>query len=275
MICHRLGIVGRGRAARSLVPELEALGHEVVWWWSRGEPGGLDALGPVDVILLAVSDDAVSIAARGLAERACAVKEVWLHLSGSRPASDARVTPSRPRAVGCLHPLQSLPGTPLPPEHLEGVVAALDGDPEAIAIAREIAGSLGMLPAPIDSRHKALYHAGAVSAAGHVVALLDEAITMLILAGFPRDRARAALLPLTRGALENLARLEDEAAAITGPISRGDAGTVRRHLEALEKAAPDQAASYRLLARAALRVSAPSLSVEAARALEVVLAEGT
>lgn len=254
----RVGLVGRGRAAGTLRPRLEAVGHAVAWHWSHRDADRPEALPQVEVVLLAVPDGAIEPAARSLAPREGASGEVWLHLSGSRPGEVARATEGVPRAAGCLHPLQSLPGESAPATHLHGATAGLDGEPEAVRVAEALARELGMVPRRLAPGGKPLYHAAAVTAAGHVAALFAEALEMLEAAGFDRTGARDALLPLTRGTVDNLGRgLPEE--MITGPIARGDVETVAGHLEALDGAAPELAASYRLLARRALALSADGL----------------
>ncbi len=262
-----IGVIGRGRAARSLVPLLELAGHAPGWWWSRGDPGRLGELPPADVILLAVSDGAIQAVASELAARPSATTETWLHLSGSLPGELCRVDGDRPAAAGCLHPLQALPGTPVPRSHLAGATAGLDGDPAAVDVARTLALALGMTPRTLAPGSKALYHAAAVTVAGHATALFAQGMQMLVACGFEPDEARAALQPLMAGAVANLADGAPQD-VITGPLARGDHGTLARHLEALDALAPDLGATYRRLAATAVELSRDQLdqaSVEAIR----------
>jgi len=255
----KLGLVGRGRAGRTLAPALRASGLELGWWWGRNVDGHADALGTVDVVLFAVSDSAIEAAAEALSSREGASTEIWLHLSGSRPGSAVRVSDTCPAAAGSMHPLQALPGFEVPSSHFEGVIAGLDGEPEALAASRSIATALGMHSVPLTPGTKPLYHAAAVSVAGHATALFSQAMRTMSHAGFTPGEARDALLPLMRGALTNLASgLPSE--VITGPIARGDAPTVAAHLTHLEAKEPEVAESYRGLAREALRLSRGTLT---------------
>ncbi|MGM0574658.1 MAG: DUF2520 domain-containing protein [Myxococcota bacterium] len=266
----RLGLLGRGRAARTLAPRLETEGLAPAWWWSRGDDGDVEDLPTVDVILLAVPDGAIEEAAAALARRPGAGEEVWLHLSGSRPGGVCRVDETRPGAAGCLHPLQALPGHEVPRSHLAGATAGLDGEPEAVAAAEEIARALGLVPRRLADGTKPLYHAAAVTVAGHATALFAQSLRMLEACGFDAAAGRDALLPLLRGAVNNLGRgLPGE--VITGPIARGDADTVARHLARLDALDAHLAETYRRLARTALDLSRPALTEEAARAVEAIL----
>lgn len=265
----RLGIVGRGRAAKSLAPALEAAGLKIVWWWSHRDPAPAGSLRPVDVVLLAVPDAAIGDAAATLAARPSASSEIWLHLSGSVPGARARASAEAPAHAGCLHPLVALSGRP--DAALVGATAGVDGEDVAVGVAVGLAERLGLRPLRLSPATKALYHAAAVTVAGHAVALFSQAEALLGRCGLGPDDARPALAALMRGAL---APLDDAAPSevITGPIARGDVGTVQAHLDALEGLGePAFAATYRVLARAALALSAEHLAPDAAARLAAAL----
>jgi predicted short-subunit dehydrogenase-like oxidoreductase (DUF2520 family) len=223
-----------------------------------------------EVLVLAVPDGVIGDVAEALARRAEAADEVWLHLSGVNAASALRVAGAKhpPRAVGCLHPLVAL----APGADPSGAVAGIEGDAEAVAIAERLARDAGLVPHAIPAE-RALYHAAAVSVAGHATALFAQAMSLLEAIGFSRDAARGALQPLLASACDNLARGTPEA-VITGPVSRGDAGTVERHLAALAAHGDeDVVAVYRALAREALKLSRAALSEAQIANLERALAE--
>ncbi|MCB9736319.1 MAG: DUF2520 domain-containing protein [Deltaproteobacteria bacterium] len=266
----RVGLVGRGRAASALAVALEdTAGVTLAWHWSRGE-AGVDTLPACDVVLLAVPDGAIEDAARALAVRASARGEIWLHLSGSRDGRVARADATTPRAAGCLHPLVALAGADSRPL-LRGAVAGVDGEPAAVVAADALGAAIGLRTTRLAPGGKALYHAAAVTVAGHAVALWDQGVTSMVRAGVPVDDARAALLALMRGAVAQLEGNEP-ADAITGPIARGDVDTVRAHLRALETAEDrDAAVVYRALARRALAISRARLAPDVAEAIAAAL----
>lgn len=265
-----LGLVGNGRAAQTLEPLLRASGHQVLWRWSRGEKHTLAELPAADVILLAVSDGAIEEVARGLAERPSAVDEVWLHLSGALPSSVARHDSARPRSVGTLHPMVALPGAHATPDLLHGATCGIAGEPEALAAARSLGAALQLRVAEISDDERALYHAAAVSVAGHATALLAQATEMLQQVGFQEPQARAALASLMGSALSN-AESGTPRTQITGPVARGDAQTVALHLEAIQRCLPDALPAYVSLAGASLEISRADISPDDARRLEEVL----
>lgn len=263
-------VIGTGRAASALGPRWRAAGHHVAL---RSRKDGPIAEAPAArVLVLAVPDGALAEVAATLAERPWARDEVWLHLSGVHAASVLRGADPRPvpRAVACLHPLVAL----APGVDPSGAVAGLEGEPEAFAIAEVLARDAGLLPHAIPAE-RALYHAAAVSVAGHATALFAQAMSLLEASGFPRDTARRALQPLLLSAANNLARGAPED-VITGPITRGDEATVARHIAALEQLGdPHRLATYRLLAETALALSSPRLEAEAVTRLRRVIAGPT
>nr|MDJ0974330.1 DUF2520 domain-containing protein [Planctomycetota bacterium] len=122
----------------------------------------------------------------------------------------------------------------------------LEGDEEAVDILRSTVIALGGRPITMGSQGKALYHAGAAAASNFLVTLIEYAVQLFFRAGVPRETALGALLPLIKGTVENLEAvgLPD---ALTGPIARGDVGTVKRHMKALESIPGDTVRLYRLL----------------------------
>ncbi len=255
-----LGVVGAGRAAGALIPRLLHAGHAISWQQPRRDDTPLEARPAVDVVLIAVRDGDIAGVLPALAARPSAKDEVWLHLSGSLPGSAARADAHRPRAAGCLHPIAALSGAsgtaPL------DAVAGIDGDEAACTVAERLASDVGLYPRRVVSDAKVLYHAAAVSVAGHATALVAQAMRLMARAGMPEDDARLALASLMGTAATNL-RAGPAAAVITGPIARGDVGTVRAHLEALAAHGdPAITAVYRLLAKEALDISAPALGAE-------------
>jgi len=150
-----------------------------------------------------------------------------------------------------MHPLQSFSGVTVP--FLEGKVFTLEGETQAVRMARRIARTLGGSPVHIEGNKKILYHAAAAMAAGHVLAVEEAATQLLVSLGMKRSEAVRALLPLSRQVLENFERL-GPSAAWTGPLSRGDYEVVRAHLDALRELPSEFRDAYEALNRLAARV---------------------
>jgi predicted short-subunit dehydrogenase-like oxidoreductase (DUF2520 family) len=127
----------------------------------------------------------------------------------------------------------------------------VEGTDRAVQVAEQLARLAGMRPFRLAASAKVVYHAGAVFAANYLVVVEAVAQRLLTLAGLRGEEAWQALRPLVAGTLENLSA-SGPPAALTGPVARGDARTVRRHLAALS---PDDAELYRVLGRAALELA--------------------
>jgi predicted short-subunit dehydrogenase-like oxidoreductase (DUF2520 family) len=243
-------VLGGGAVARALLRALPLSGVRVLASWHRRSGLEPPPLRDVDVVLLAVSDQAVS--------EVCGRLEVGpgqlvAHLAGALGLSPLAAARRKGARTGSLHPLRPFRGAD--GDALQGFAAGISGsDPSAAADLAQLAVRLGMTPLLTRDRSRALYHAAAVLAAGAQVALFSEATRAFRKAtGLPEPQARAALLPLALGALEKLRR-EPPEAAITGPALRGDDATIAAHRKALSA---DLRALYDHLTAVALRLRKP------------------
>jgi predicted short-subunit dehydrogenase-like oxidoreductase (DUF2520 family) len=207
------------------------------------------------VILVATPDDEIAAVAPDLARIGAEELrgKVVLHTSG---ALDARVldpVKACGAAVGSIHPLQSFSGVTVP--SLEGRMFAVEGDAQAVSVARQITRSIGGSPVKIPNGKKVLYHAAATMAAANVLAVEEAASQLLMSLGMKRNQATQALLTLTRQVLENMEHLGPRA-AWTGPLSRGDYRVLEAHLEALQNFPEEFAQAHELLNRLAARLLA-------------------
>jgi predicted short-subunit dehydrogenase-like oxidoreductase (DUF2520 family) len=232
----RVRIVGPGRAGTSLHRALTRAHWPVEPLLARGDDLSGAARG-VDLLVLATPDAAVAEVAAAVAPDPAVVVA---HLSGSLGLAPL-ATHSR-RAV--LHPLVALPDPERGADRLVGAWFGLatDGDP----LVEEIVDELHGRTVRVAEADWPRYHAAAVIAANHLVALLGQVERVARTVGAPLE----AYLDLARGALDDVAAL-GPAAALTGPVRRGDQATVERHLAALPEA---ERAAYRALAQEAARL---------------------
>ena len=210
---------------------------------------------PSQVILITTPDDEIAVAAQELAR--IGEEElrgrVALHTSGAMDSSALEVLRAQGAAVGSMHPLQSFSGVTVP--SLEGRIFAIEGEVQAVRVARRIARDLGGTPVRVAGNKKLLYHTAAALAAGHILAVEEAATQLLVSLGMKRREALRALLPLTRQVLDNFQTLGPRA-AWTGPLSRGDFKVVRAHLQALRDSPEEFVLAYEALSRLAARVLA-------------------
>jgi predicted short-subunit dehydrogenase-like oxidoreductase (DUF2520 family) len=238
-----------------------------------GQPqaGLSQAVFVADLILIATPDRAIAETAEALAR--IASSKAWrgkivLHTSGALSSDLLRPLARRGAAIGSLHPLQTFSGRTVP--SFARCTCAIEGSPGALRMARRICREFGAVPVVLPRGRKAAYHAGAALAAGHALALMEVAVRILVKAGFPRQRAIRALLPLTRQTLANYERVGPRA-AWTGPLNRGDFGVIEQHLEALRHLPREYREAYSALSRLGLNVLANGSSSKKRR-LEHTLA---
>jgi predicted short-subunit dehydrogenase-like oxidoreductase (DUF2520 family) len=198
-----------------------------------------DSLPQSELLLITTPDDHIAPVAARLASTLLktgvkARGRVALHCSGALSSEVLSPLAAAGVRVGSMHPLVSISEPVQGAEHLRGAFYCLEGDRAALRVAREVVRDLEGESFSVNRRDKALYHAAAVMASGHMVALFDIAQEMLARCGLTAQRARAVLLPLVESTVENLST-RDAAHALTGTFARADAATASRHLDALHK----------------------------------------
>src|SRR5215470_1782487 len=259
-----LAIVGAGRVGRALGRRLRESGWRIGSVVTRNLATARSAVRFIGagsaqagmsrgilssaVILVATPDAAIPGTAEELARMGAEELrgKIVLHTSGALDASALNAVRDCGAAAGSIHPLQTVTGVGVSP--LEGKVFAIEGDIAAVRTARKIARSLGGVPAQIGARHKPLYHAAGVLAAGHVLVIVESAIQLLMSLGMKRGEATRALLPMTRQVLQNHERLGPRR-SWTGPLSRRDYGVVARHVAALQSYSSEYTDAYEALNR--------------------------
>lgn len=228
-------IVGPGRAGTSLALALTGAGWDVAPLLGRRDAVAGAAHG-VDLLVLATPDDAILEVARAVEPDDATVVA---HLAGAR---GLEVLAPHPRRAA-VHPLISLPTPELGARRLVGGWFAVAGDP----LAGEVVDALEGRAFTVRDGDRATYHAAAVIASNHLVALLGQVERLADSVGVPFE----AYLDLATDTLANVAEM-GPAAALTGPAARGDEATLRRHLRALPV---DERKAYRGMIAAARRLA--------------------
>ena len=165
---------------------------------------------------------------------------VVLHASGALSSEILGVLKQKGCATGSMHPLLSVSEPVRAAQNFADAYFCIEGDDAAVSAAVEIVNALGGRPFSIGSDLKALYHAAAVMASGHLTALADLAATVLAHCGVRAADPMEVLLPLIKSTVGNLA-VQSPSDAMTGPIARGDLNTVRRHVQAFDDAGLERA----------------------------------
>ena len=259
---ERVFVLGAGRAGRGLSRALRASGVDVVGLHGRRAETTPDrvsagSIGPAaataGTIIVAVRDRQLDDALGELAQSTLAPGAVVLHASGNAEPAALGALRSLGHPSGTFHPLVPIADPARAAELLRGAWIGLDGDAEAIRAGDRLAERLGARTLRIPAGRKATYHAAAVIASNFPTVLAVTAAELLVSAGIGEADAWGAVRALMRGAVANLdSEVRDR--ALTGPIARGDADTVRKHLEALA-AQPPTRALYTALSGAAIEIA--------------------
>ncbi|HEV7653691.1 MAG TPA: DUF2520 domain-containing protein [Mycobacteriales bacterium] len=254
-----VGVIGTGRVGAVLGAALAAAGHDVVaaTGVSAGSVERARRLLPgvpllpadevaarADLVLVAVPDDVLGPVVAGLAELG-----VWrpgqlvVHTSGAHGAAVLAPAARAGARTIAAHPAMTFTGGPEDLGRLPGTTFGVTTDhlADAAALVADLGGDL----VEVAEAARPLYHAALVVGANHLVTLVNEAADLLARAGVAEPGQ--VLRPLLTAALDNA--LRDGDAALTGPVSRGDAGTVAGHLRVLGEQAPDAVAGYAAMAR--------------------------
>ena len=264
-----IGIVGAGAVGTALGVALARAGWPVAAVASRdparrerfrglvpGARGFAEAaalLDEVELVILAVPDDALPALAGQLRLYS---GQAMIHTSGALGAEVLEPAMAAGTQVGAFHPLVAFADIELAVAALHGATVAIEGDDQLVVLLAAMAEAIGASAVRLAPGTKAAYHAAAVLAAGGFVALLDAIAELGAVAGLDEAGSLAIYGRLAEQTLAN-ARALGIARALTGPMTRGDVGTLQRHLATLRAHAPDVLPLYR-----------------AAAAREISLAEG-
>jgi predicted short-subunit dehydrogenase-like oxidoreductase (DUF2520 family) len=258
-----IAVIGPGRAGSALGRALHKAGYTIAAIGGRNpenvrnlaaELGAKACQSPAatidiaDLTILAVPDDVIGILAGDMVDSLCSsAGKAAVHLSGAQDR-----TPLRPLAqqaslrTGVFHPLQTFRRGPQAVQNVAGTYFGIDADAPLRDQLAQVATDIQGHPFDLNGVDRALYHAAAVFAANYSMTLLAEAIALAGEAGLNEQTARRGMTMLLAGAVNNLKDLAP-ADAITGPASRGDEGTIQKHLAAL-KDDPAAQRLYQLLA---------------------------
>ena len=256
----RIGIVGAGRVGTALGVAFSRAGWPVAAVATRDierrerfltlVPGSRalaasDLPDEVELLFLTVSDDAVAPVAASIRLYG---GQAIVHTSGALPSSVLVPARAAGTQAASFHPLVAFAELDRSLAALRGSTVALEGDAQLVALLAELAVAVGAQPVALPPGGKAAYHAAAMLSAGGFIGLLDAIAELGRGAGLDEAGSLAIYGPLIRQSLANAEAL-GIAAALTGPLLRGDVGTVRGHLDAMRRLAPGALDLYRAAAR--------------------------
>lgn len=269
-----VGIIGAGRVGAVLGSALRAAGHAIVGATaiSQESHDRVNALLPgvpvltaqelverAELIVIAVPDDALASVVQGLADvGAWQPGQIVVHTSGAHGMSVLDPARSRGAIPIAMHPAMTFTGTSLDLARIEGTTFAVTAPAPVLPIGQALVVEIGGEPVVLEESARGLYHAALAHGANHLVVLVAQAADMLAKAGIenPGQVLSPLLYASLEGALRNADGVSNPVATMTGPVVRGDSGTVAKHLTTISELmvseqVTDIVDTYRALGRAA------------------------
>jgi predicted short-subunit dehydrogenase-like oxidoreductase (DUF2520 family) len=263
-------IIGAGRLGTALGRALAKKGHVIKALTCRGRASAKESRRVIgrgriyrhnaaaaargQVIFLCLADDQVRKVAAELARANIDwTRKIVFHTSGLLSSGALALLKEKGAATASFHPVQSFARKDTPPAYFKGIYFGLEGERRALTLARKIVQQLGGHPLTLRPNQKPYYHAACSMTSNFLVILLNAATHLLIQAGIEEKKALKLLLPLAEGTLHNVKKF-DISSSLTGPILRGDAASIKAHLEALRRF-PDYAEAYKKLGLLALQMA--------------------
>jgi len=285
----KIGFIGAGTVGTALAICLSRKGYPVVAVSSRSQTSARFLAQAIDSRPVLSNNQGVAEAAEltfittpddAIASVVSEIKwhrgQSVVHCSGA-DSTDILASAKKSGAyVGVFHPLQTFAGSQQAIENMPGTTFALEAEEPLLDTLKEMATALGGHWIVLKAEDKVIYHAAAVFACNYLVTLVKLAGDLWQTFGISPETASQALLPLLKGTINNMATVGIPE-CLTGPIARGDTGTVKKHLRALKKAAPDLVASYRELGLKTIPIAVAKgkINQEQAGQLEAILRQAT
>ncbi len=262
-----IGIIGAGTVGTALAVRLSERGYPVVAVASRSRSSAEKLARRIaecrvgdtsqsiadlaDLIFITTSDDAIASVADAVSWRE---GQSVVHCNGSASTDILEGARGAGAQVGGFHPLQTFAGLYEALENLPGSTFAVEAEEPLYTLLNKMARDLDGRSIRLRAEDKVVYHIAAVITSNYTVALMKMATDLWKTFDVPVNEATQALLPLLRGTVNNIAKV-GLPNCLTGPIARGDIGTIRRHLAALRDRAPGALPAYRQLGLQAIPVA--------------------
>ncbi len=274
----RVGFIGAGTVGTALAIRLSGSGYIVSATASRtfasaerlagavpgcqAVPSAQAAADAADIVFITTPDGAIGQVAAQVKWRS---GQCVVHCSGADSTAVLQPAKALGADVGAFHPLQTFAGVKQAVDNIPGSTFAIEAEEPLRATLKAMAAALNCYSIELKASDKVLYHASAVIACNYLVTLVKLSTDLWRSFGVPRADAVRALMPLLKGTLNNLESVGIPD-CLTGPIARGDAGTVRKHLVALDAAAPAVAMIYRELGLETVPISVSKGKIDEAAA---------
>ncbi|MFC1913866.1 Rossmann-like and DUF2520 domain-containing protein [Chloroflexota bacterium] len=278
----KIGFIGAGTVGTALAVLLNRKGYPVVSVSSRSKSSAeklakqvkgctvsnssQEVADTAELVFITTPDDVIG---KATAEVKWHSSQSVVHCSGA--ASTDILTPARQASahVGSIHPLQTFAGVEQAIANIPGSTFAIEAEEPLLSTLKEIAASMDGEYIELKGSDKVLYHAAAVIACNYLVTLVKLATDLWQTFSVPPEQATRALLPLIQGTLNNIDKIGIPQ-CLTGPIARGDTGTISKHLDSLQRVAPVLLPTYKELGRQTIPISLAKGKIDEKQAQELM-----
>ena len=281
----KLGFIGAGTVGTALAVRLNNKGYPVVAVSSRSQTSAENLARAItscrastnnqavadtaDLVFLTTPDDVIAMVVSQIKWHA---GQSVVHCSGADSTDILQSARKLGAQVGVFHPLQTFATTKQAIENIPGSTFALEAERPLLDILKNMATDLGGYWIELKASDKVIYHVAAVIACNYMVTLVKLATDLWQTFSIPPHQATQALLPLLRGTIHNIDTVGIPQ-CLTGPIARGDTGTIKKHLDALQKRAPNLLSTYRELGLQTIPVALAKgrINKQQAQELQIIL----
>ncbi|MBL7061598.1 MAG: DUF2520 domain-containing protein [Dehalococcoidia bacterium] len=276
-----IGFIGAGTTGTALAVRLAQHGYQVIAVSSRSLTSAEKLVGRISgcqvyngaqevadiaqLVFITTPDDIIPEVA---AEIQWHKEQSVVHCSGAHSVDILEPAKQRGANAGCFHPLQTFASVDQAIDNIPGSTFAIEAEEPLLGRLKEMAAALEGEWVTLKAGDKVLYHAAAVFACNYLVTLVKVATDLWQTFGVSPTQATKALMPLLRGTLSNIENV-GLPNCLTGPIARGDLGTISRHLESLQKQAPPLLNIYKELGRQTIPIALAKGKIDLQRTEEL------
>ncbi len=276
-----LGFIGAGTVGTALAIKLSSQGYYISAVSSRSHSSAIKLAESVkncqvfdtnqkvadnaNLIFITTPDDSIASVANTVSWYP---SQSVVHCSGADSTVSLQAAREAGANVGVIHPLQTFASVEKAIENMPGSTFALEAEEPLISILKKISHSLGGNWIILQTQDKVIYHAAAVITCNYLVTLVKLATDLWGTFNIPTHRATQALLPLIRGTLHNIETVGIPQ-CLTGPIARGDTGTIKKHLTAIQELIPEVLTAYQELGRHTVPIAISKGKINPAKAEEL------
>jgi predicted short-subunit dehydrogenase-like oxidoreductase (DUF2520 family) len=284
-ILEKISFIGAGKVGTALAVLLSRRGYEVVSVYDRDVKAAVTLVAQIkncrsaansqqaadasDIVFITTPDGVIPLIAAEVKWRR---GQSVIHCSGADSTAILEPAKKAGAMTAAFHPLQTFAGAREAMENIPGSTFCIEAEEPLLSTLKQMATDLGGNLITLKAEDKAAYHAAAVFASNYLVTLVKLSADLWQTFSIPTDQAVKALLPLLKGTIHNIETI-GLPGCLTGPIARGDAGTVEKHLKTIEDKAPDILSTYKELGRQTvpIAIAKGTIKKEQARQLDLLL----